>query len=59
MAKPLSYNATLVERIDTTDALAIFKVRPDEPLPGDPPAVSAVSQAAARRLRSVASAGPR
>ncbi len=37
MAKPLTYNATLVERIDTTDALAIFKVRPDEPLPGDPP----------------------
>lgn len=30
--KPLLYNATLVERRDLTDALAIFKVRPDEPL---------------------------
>ncbi len=36
MAKPLTYNATLVERVDCTDALAIFKVRPDEPLPAGP-----------------------
>jgi ferredoxin--NADP+ reductase len=36
MAKPLTYNATLVERLDATDALAIFKVRPDEPIPDDP-----------------------
>ena len=36
MAKPLTYNATVVERIDTTDALAVFKVRPDEPIPADP-----------------------
>lgn len=31
MAKPLEYNATLVERIDLTDALAIFRVQPDDP----------------------------
>lgn len=31
MAKPLTYNATLAERIDLTDALSIFKVTPDEP----------------------------
>ncbi len=37
MAKPLTYNATLVERIDLTSALAIFKVRPDEALESDPP----------------------
>ena len=36
MAKPLTYNATLVERIDMTPQLAVFKVRPDEPLTGDP-----------------------
>ena len=36
MAKPLVYNATLVERIDLTPLLAIFKVEPDEPMPGDP-----------------------
>lgn len=29
MAKPLEYNATMVERIDVTDALTIFKVQPD------------------------------
>ncbi len=29
MAKPLEYNATLVERIDLTDKLAIFRVKPD------------------------------
>ncbi len=34
MAKPLEYNATLVERVDQTAALAIFKVRPDEPHEG-------------------------
>ncbi len=37
MAKPLTYNATLVERLDLTPQLAIFKVRPDEPIPGEPP----------------------
>ena len=37
MAKPLTYNATLIERIDLTSALAIFKVRPDEPVVEDPP----------------------
>lgn len=31
MAKLLEYNATLVERIDLTDALAIFRLQPDEP----------------------------
>ncbi len=36
MPKPLTYNATLVERIDMTPQLAVFKVRPDEPLAGDP-----------------------
>jgi ferredoxin-NADP reductase len=29
--KPLTYNATLMQRIDLTDALAIFRVQPDEP----------------------------
>lgn len=32
MAKPLEYNATLVERIDLSDSLAIFRFRPDEEL---------------------------
>ncbi|MEM1202324.1 MAG: hypothetical protein AAGN66_03750 [Acidobacteriota bacterium] len=36
MAKPLEYNATLVERVDLTSALTIFKIRPDEPLAGEP-----------------------
>ena len=36
MARSLTYNATLVERIDLTPQLAIFKVRPDGPLAGDP-----------------------
>jgi ferredoxin--NADP+ reductase len=31
MAKPLTYNATLAERIDLTSALSIFRVQPDEP----------------------------
>jgi len=31
MAKPLEYNATLVERIDVTDALTLFRVQPDQP----------------------------
>jgi ferredoxin--NADP+ reductase len=30
MAKALEYNATLAERIDLTDALAIFRVAPDQ-----------------------------
>ncbi|HEY0137418.1 MAG TPA: hypothetical protein VGB85_25215, partial [Nannocystis sp.] len=34
MAKPLEYNATLVEREDLTPALGVFRVRPDEALPG-------------------------
>jgi ferredoxin--NADP+ reductase len=29
--KPLEYNATLVERVDLTDALSIFRVQPDNP----------------------------
>ena len=29
MAKLLEYNATLAERIDITDALTIFRVKPD------------------------------
>ena len=36
MAKPVEYNATLVERVDLTPALSIFSIRPDEPLEGDP-----------------------
>jgi ferredoxin--NADP+ reductase len=36
MAKPLEYNATLVDRIDLTSALAIFKVRPDDAVTADP-----------------------
>ena len=31
MAKLLEYNATLVERIDVTDALTLFRVKPDQP----------------------------
>jgi ferredoxin/flavodoxin---NADP+ reductase len=30
MAKPLVYNATLVERVNVTDALTIFRIKPDE-----------------------------
>jgi ferredoxin--NADP+ reductase len=30
MAKPLEYNATMVERVDITDALTIFKIQPDK-----------------------------
>jgi ferredoxin/flavodoxin---NADP+ reductase len=30
MAKALEYNATLVERIDVTDALTLFRVKPDQ-----------------------------
>ncbi|HTL35373.1 MAG TPA: hypothetical protein VL326_19725 [Kofleriaceae bacterium] len=30
MAKALEYNATLAERIDVTDALTIFRVKPDQ-----------------------------
>ncbi len=30
MAKPLEYNATLIERIDITDALTLFRVQPDK-----------------------------
>ncbi len=36
MAKPLSYNATLVDRVDLTEQLAIFKVKPDEPAAAEP-----------------------
>ncbi len=36
MAKPIEYNATLVERVDYTSALATFKVRADEPFGADP-----------------------
>lgn len=31
MAKPLEYNATLVERVDVTDALTLFRIQPDQP----------------------------
>jgi len=31
MAKPLEYNATLVERVDLTSALSLFRVQPDQP----------------------------
>ena len=35
MAKPLVYNATLVERVDLTDALCLYRIEPDErPAPG-------------------------
>lgn len=37
MAKTLEYNATLVERLDLTSKLAVFKVRPDEPYQGAVP----------------------
>ncbi|HRC57732.1 MAG TPA: hypothetical protein PKU97_17475 [Kofleriaceae bacterium] len=30
MAKPLVYNATLLERVDLTDALTIYRIKPDE-----------------------------
>lgn len=36
MGQPLDYNATLVERIDLSPALAIFRIKPDEP-PTDEP----------------------
>src|SRR4051812_3896294 len=36
MAKPLEYNATLVERVDVTDALTLFRIQPDQP-PTDRP----------------------
>jgi ferredoxin--NADP+ reductase len=35
MPKMLEYNATLVEREDITPLLAVFRLRPDEPLPGE------------------------
>jgi len=31
MAKALEYNATLIERVDVTDALTMFRVQPDKP----------------------------
>lgn len=31
MAKPLEYNATMVERVDVTDALTVFRIQPDQP----------------------------
>ncbi len=39
MNKPLTYNATIIERVDMTSALAIFKIRPDEPVLDQPPFV--------------------
>ena len=36
MAKLLEYNATLAERIDLTDALSIFRVKPDQ-MPAERP----------------------
>lgn len=35
MAKLLEYNATLVEREDITPLLGVFRIRPDEALPGE------------------------
>ncbi len=37
MAKTLEYNATLVEREDITPQLAVFRIRPDEPIAGEGP----------------------
>ncbi|MEL7062026.1 MAG: ferredoxin--NADP reductase [Acidobacteriota bacterium] len=37
--KLLDYNATLVERVDLTPSLAVFRIRADEPLDGEPPFV--------------------
>lgn len=31
MAKLLEYNATMVERVDITDALTLFRIQPDQP----------------------------
>ena len=31
MAKLLEYNATLIERVDVTDALTLFRIQPDSP----------------------------
>ncbi len=39
MPGELTYNATLVDRHDLTSTLAIFTVRPDNPLDGAPPFV--------------------
>jgi len=36
VARSIEYNATLTERIDFTDALALFRFRPDAPLPEAP-----------------------
>lgn len=36
MPKKLEYNATLVERVDHTDALASFKIQLDEPIEQEP-----------------------
>ena len=46
MPKLLEYNATLVERIDLTSKLAIFKVRPDEPYQGAVPWFDSPSRSA-------------
>lgn len=39
MPKTIDYNATIAERIDLTEALAVFKVKPDDPIADDPPFV--------------------
>ena len=31
MAKALEYNATMIERVDVTDALTMFRIQPDQP----------------------------
>jgi ferredoxin--NADP+ reductase len=36
MAKPLEYNATLIERVDVTDALTLFRIAPDQ-MPAEKP----------------------
>lgn len=35
MAKSLTYNATLVERVDINPKLAIFRIRPDQQIPSE------------------------
>ncbi len=37
MAKLLEYNATMVERVNLTEALSIFRVLPDEGIPAVDP----------------------
>ena len=36
MAKALEYNATMIERVDVTDALTMFRIQPDKPAAENP-----------------------